>query len=71
MSEQFGNHLADMLLADGATTAPSVMGDLMRQRFEGDRHIKQTESVWVPGSGPYDSGHWEVVEEVDAGPAPG
>jgi hypothetical protein len=67
---KFGNHLADMLLADGATTAPSVVGDLMRQRFEGDRSIRQVESRWVPGSGPFGDGHWEEIEVIDVGPAP-
>jgi hypothetical protein len=71
MSEQFGDHLADMLLADGATTAPSVAGELARERFEGeDRRIRQVESRWVPGSGPFDTGHWEEVEVTDVGPAP-
>ena len=72
MSEsKFGNPVVDMLLADGATTQPSVAGELTRDRFEGDRHIKQTESVWVPGPGsPFGNGHWEIVEEFDVGPAP-
>jgi hypothetical protein len=59
-----------MLLNDGATTAPSVMGELMRERFEGDRRLRQTESVWVPDPGPLGGGHWETVEVIDAGPAP-
>lgn len=71
MSEQFGNPLADMLLANGAVTAPSVMGELVRERFEGeDRRIGQREEIWVPGSSPFDAGHWETVEVIDVGPAP-
>lgn len=59
-----------MLLADGATTAPSVAGELTRERFEGDRRIVQTESRWVPGTGAFSDGHWEVIEVIDVGPAP-
>lgn len=66
---QFGDHLARMLAADGAVTRPSVAGDLLRQRFEGDRRITQTESRWVP-DGSLDGGHWEIVEVIDVGPAP-
>ena len=66
----FPNHLVAMLEADGATTQPTVFGDLIRQQFEGDRRIRQTESVWVPDPGGFPgAGHWEVVEETDAGPA--
>jgi hypothetical protein len=67
---KFGNQLADMLLADGATTQPSVMGELMRERFEGDRRIRQTETVWVADGGPLGNGHWETIEVIDVGPAP-
>jgi hypothetical protein len=58
-----------MLLADGAITQPSVAGELMRERFDGDRRIRQTESVWVDGSGPFNPGHWEEIEVIDVGPA--
>jgi hypothetical protein len=64
-----GNALADMLLNDGAVAAPSVMGELMRERFEGDRQIRQIEERWVP-DGSLDRGHWETVEVIDVGPAP-
>jgi hypothetical protein len=67
---EFGNQLADMMLRDGATTAPSVMGELLRERFEGDRQIAQKEEIWIPGRGPLDTGHWETIEVVDVGPAP-
>jgi hypothetical protein len=71
MDEPFGNPMADMLAADGAVTAPSVMGELMRDRFEGDRRIRQVESRWVESSGRFgDAGHWEEVEVIDVGPAP-
>jgi hypothetical protein len=70
VSEQFGSPLVDMLLADGATVAPSVAGDLIRGQFEGDRRIRQVEEVWVPGSGPFGNGHWETIEVIDVGPAP-
>jgi hypothetical protein len=65
---KFGNHLAAMLLADGATTAPSVAGDLTRERFDGDRRIRQVESRWVPSPGPFGDG--ETIEVIDVGPAP-
>ena len=70
MSEKFPNPLADMLAADGAVTAPSVAGELTRERFEGDRRIRQTESQWVPSGRFPGDGHWEIIEEFNVGPAP-
>lgn len=69
MSEPSGNALVDMLIADGATTQPTVMGELMRERFDGDRNIRQVEERWVP-DGSLDRGHWETIEVLDVGPAP-
>jgi hypothetical protein len=69
VSDSFGDGLARMLAADGAVTRPSVAGELVRDRFERDRSIRQTESVWVP-DGSLDGGRWETVEVIDVGPAP-
>jgi hypothetical protein len=71
VSEPFPSPLVDMLIRDGAVTQPTVMGDLLRQRFEDeDRRIRQVESVWVPSGRFPGEGRWEEIEVIDAGTPP-
>lgn len=66
MSEPCGDALVDMLAADGAVTAPSVRGELVRDQLEAGASAgppcTRVERWVEPAPGSLQPGHWELVE---------
>jgi hypothetical protein len=59
VSDQFGNQLADMMIAAGEQTSQSAAGEMIRDALDAPRPAPCTwEERWVP-TGSLGRGYWE------------